>query len=800
MFGFDPAHTPQLELSLKGDYRTGITTQRYLVVANAFDWVDTNSDGLGDSWTLSGGTPSIVTGNGFANKAQRVVAGVSSRVLRNNGSLLTKGSYYRLRFRWRSGTNLQVRLGVGTYISLGANTGNAIFYDGILQAATSAFIQFQVSASDYIEISEVELWEIDAARIWDEGRNRSIHGVLYSGKAFQFDGASAYIDCGNNSSLQVTSAFSICFWIKFAVNGSVILSKDDNGSNRAFQIYKDSSGKINFITIAGSTVSTLTETTATIDDEIWHRVVCTYNGSTKAIYVDGNLSISGSLSGAINNATVNLFIGKLGNNTDYLSGSLSDVQIWGKALDSTDVLFDFQHPEKPAWQRNGTSLASTDLKGHWWLFETCGYYAFDYSGNRNDAGLFGITALVQQKDIPQLSLFPYSQKLFGVVDTLLHVNDNTVLRSIWNNGGKLHVEVVPYSDGEGDLGTIITKTQWLLRCEGQSSGKVKLRFIVLFSTTNGEWVTTNTEVTLKQKSIIEITYNSASVSNNPVIQVNGTTVTLTQVSVPVGTYVSDSGSQIYLSDTSASMSSFDGIIDHVQLYNNSVLKAAWDNQGANRWNDLSGNNNQVISISTGKELFLLPDISAPGKDLLGLPLTNVLTRYGINFDSNAYCECGTAPGINVNAASEDFSVSLWVRFFLPVSGFTQVLLGMQNSSTSGFSLMLNNSLKIEADLDTLKSISSSTITDTGWHFIVCTAKRNDKMKIYLDGTEVSYTTQDSLASEVMTTNSNLRLGSRSYFAGNLLKGQLGGVTLHRKILSADEQVHLYGFGKSHYSG
>jgi hypothetical protein len=801
MFGFDPAHTPQLELSIKGNYHKAIPSQRYINVPNAFAWVDTNGDGLGDSWTLvGGGTPSIVTGNGFAGRAQRVASGASVRGLRNNTILITKGTYYRLRFRWRAGINLQLRLGgTATFISLGANTGNAVFYDNILQASTSAYIQFQIPAGDYMEISEVELWELAPARILDEGRSRNIHGFLYSGKAFQFDGLSSYIDCGNAASIQVTKAFSICFWIKSATNGKVILSKDDAGSNRAFQIYKDSSGKINFITVSGASVSTLVETTASIDDETWHRVVCTYNGNTKSIYVDGSLRISTMLSGAINNAVINLFIGKLGNNSAFLSAAISDVQLWGNALNGADILFDLQYPEKPAWQRDGTSLVKTDLKGHWWLLENSGYYTFDYSGNSNYGSLYGLTPLVQQKDIPQPAFRAYSQKVLCAADTILRANDSTLLRSIWNNGGKLYTEVVPYSDGEGDLGTILNKGQWTLRCEGENSGRVKLRLLVVFSGTTGEWVTTNPEVALNVKSAIEVTYNSASTAHVPVIKVNGTVVSITTAVTPSGTYSADSGFLLYAGDTAASTASFDGIIDVVRLYNNNLLKGAWNNEGIYRWSDLSGNNNHLVSSSANKEIFLLEDESLPGKDILGLPLTNVVVRHGMNFDTKTYCECGFSPYIDMNAATENFSASLWVRFFRPFGGIGQILISMQTDATSGFAFYVDGNLRITATLNALSSLSITTIQDNTWHFLVCTVERANKMRMFLDGTEVTYSIQDNLAFEAMTGKPNLRLGTRSYGFGSVLKGQMAGVTLHRKILSAEEQKHLYAYGKEHYT-
>lgn len=798
MFGFDPAHTPQLELSLKGNYSKTIPAQRYIAVPNAFAWVDTNGDGLGDSWAISGGTPSIVTGNGFAGRAQRLVPGAAIRSLRST-NIVVKGAYYRIRFKWRAGINLQVRLGSSALLSLGANTGNAVFYDTILSAGSTSSILFQAQAGDFMEVSEIELWEISTARILDEGRSRNLHGFLYSGKAFQFDGLSAYIDCSNAVPLQITAALSICFWIKSATNGSVLVSKDDGGTNRAFQLFKDTNGRINFSTVSGTTVSTLVETTAGIDDEIWHRVVCTYDGTAKSIYIDGSLRDTAALSGAINNAPVNLFIGKLGNNSAYLSGAVSDVQLWSKALNAADVLFDFQYPEKPAWQRTGTSLSKSDLKGHWWLCENYGYYAFDYSGNGNDAALFGLTAVIQQKDIPQPALLPYSQKVFCTLDTIVRAGDTTQLRSIWNNGGRLTLRIMPYSDGEADLGTIITKGSWTLRCEGENAGYVKLRFIVLFSAGTGEWATTNTEVPLKQLSTISVEYNSASTANTPVIQVNGITVALTAASAPAGTYTTDTGSALNLGDNAASTLAFEGLIDTVRMYNTNVLKGSWNNEGVYRWSDLTGNNNLMVSSSNNKEFFLLQPSLYSETDILGMPLTNRVTRHGLNFDLKTYSESSFAPGIDFNASTADFSVSLWIRFARLANGASNVLLSMQDTATSGFCLFLDNTFHVQASLNALKSSASSMINDLDWHFIVCTVDRDDKMKIYVDNTEVPYSIQDNLASAAMSTTANLRLGTRSYGLGSQFKGQLAGVTLHRKILNAEEQKHLYGFGKEQYA-
>ncbi len=800
MFGFDPVHTPQLELSVKGDSRKGIAVQRTITVANAFDWVDTNGDGLADSWTISGGTPSIITGGGFPGRAQRLDATGTNRTLRTTSTVMVvKGEYYRIRFKWRSG-NMNFRLGGVNYISLGSNTGSAIAYDGIHYADANGSIQFLAATSDFVEIDEVELWEIDVARLWDESQNRINHGVLFSGRGFTFDGVSTYIDCGNNSSLQITAQLSIAFWIKSATNSKVILSKDDTGSNRAFQIYKDSSGKLNFITVSGATVSTTVESTASIDDNRWHRVVCTYTGSAKNMYVDGTLITTQSVSGAINNASVNLFMGKLGNNTSYLSGSLSDVQIWDKAFDSDDVLYDLQYPEKVASKRPGTSLAASDLKGHWWLSENNGYYAYDYSGNANNGLLQGVTAIIQQKDIPQQTLINRNEKTFCKSGVSLRVLDSTPIRNIWNGGGKASMQILPFSDGESDIGTVIEKTRWQLRCEGQSAGKIKLRFIMNFSTTNGEWVTTNTEVSLNTISTIELEYNCASTANNPVIKVNGSSVTLTKIATPAGTFVSDNASYLYVGNANGLTTAFDGFINSLQVYNSSVLKGAWINEGSNRWFDTSGNNNPVLAPGSNLQAFFAEDPNQPSYDVLGFPLINLVKRFGLNFDITSYYECGRSNSLTFNAATDDFSISFWMLRARPGSASTEVVVNMQESTTSGYGIIIDTSDRIQMTFNALTTLSSTTITDKNWHFLVFTIDRDDTIRIYLDGTEVSYTTQDPLASATLNSLVNLRAGARAYTSGtNLFKGQLAGLTLHRKLLDVNEQKHLYAFGESHYS-
>ena len=62
----------------------------------------------------------------------------------------------------------------------------------------------------------------------------------------------------------------------------------------------------------------------------WHHIAATYDGSSRKIYLDGELLGSNSTSG-LNAAVVNMRIGS-SNNGSYLNGQIDDLSIWSTGL------------------------------------------------------------------------------------------------------------------------------------------------------------------------------------------------------------------------------------------------------------------------------------------------------------------------------------------------------------------------------------------------------------------------------------------------------------------------------------
>ena len=165
----------------------------------------------------------------------------------------------------------------------------------------------------------------------------------YSKYAMSFDASSSdYINCGNNSSLQITGSITLSAWINTTqtTNGWIIAK--DNVTNRNYALLVanvNNTMRARFYIVKSGTVTPVTSTTINVGDGNWHNVVGVNNGTDIKIYVDGILeSTNNGGGGTIDNNTVNLEIGRRGDNQFFFDGSISNTSIWNTDLTSTQVL------------------------------------------------------------------------------------------------------------------------------------------------------------------------------------------------------------------------------------------------------------------------------------------------------------------------------------------------------------------------------------------------------------------------------------------------------------------------------
>lgn len=150
------------------------------------------------------------------------------------------------------------------------------------------------------------------------------------------------------------------------------------------------------------------------------------------------------------------------------------------------------------------------------------------------------------------------------------------LDNLFSTGGSISVWVYPTSWGENGFGRIVDKSN---ATSGSGNGWALLlddgnvRFQQGFSGNAGAW-DTNSTISLNTWTHIVVTYNSSSSSNDPVIYINGSAASLTELSRPSGSAKSDAGIAMTVGNYAGAPSrTFAGVMDEFQV-NGNVLTSA----------------------------------------------------------------------------------------------------------------------------------------------------------------------------------------------------------------------------------
>jgi hypothetical protein len=235
------------------------------------------------------------------------------------------------------------------------------------------------------------------------GLTGSINGTLINGPTFnqenggtiRFDGTDTYVNIPYNASLDIPTAITVEVWVKYASQGEI------GGSGRTYSVisYKgypwtwlleDQSGQFNF------RISTTSDSDSNINSnyyhgvERWDHVVCTYNGTTQAIYVNGILQNSKSLTGTINTSATTIELGTYGTGDYSLNGWLANHRIYDRALTAAEIQQNYQAEqyrfEGPVGPVTNGLLLYWDA-GNLDSYPGTGTIIYDLSGNGNNGTL-----------------------------------------------------------------------------------------------------------------------------------------------------------------------------------------------------------------------------------------------------------------------------------------------------------------------------------------------------------------------------------------------------------------------------
>ena len=187
-----------------------------------------------------------------------------------------------------------------------------------------------------------------------------------------FNGSGDYLQVANDSTLQPTSALTICAFVNgdswsSGTEVNAILRKGDGNPNNYQLAIEDGYAALYLDGNDGSGIRGDTK----LNNERWYHVAATWDGSYVRIYVDGQLDMTPvAYSGPIGTDTRTLYIGGR-SGTEYFDGSLDDVRLYGAALSQEEIAEIY------------------GLVGWWKLDETSGTTAADSSPSGLDGTYVG---------------------------------------------------------------------------------------------------------------------------------------------------------------------------------------------------------------------------------------------------------------------------------------------------------------------------------------------------------------------------------------------------------------------------
>jgi len=160
-----------------------------------------------------------------------------------------------------------------------------------------------------------------------------------SGQCLKFDGINDYVDCGNDSSLNITNAMTISAWVKPVTLGTRFgIVEKHTSPTHGWWFNREADNKLRLLVVTNSgTVYASSMITMTTD---WAHVIGIYNGTEVRLFINGvdrTGTQGGSGSGNILNDDRTVVIGEARWDDDNFNGSIDEVQIYDAVVSGAQI-------------------------------------------------------------------------------------------------------------------------------------------------------------------------------------------------------------------------------------------------------------------------------------------------------------------------------------------------------------------------------------------------------------------------------------------------------------------------------
>jgi hypothetical protein len=237
----------------------------------------------------------------------------------------------------------------------GAHTLTAVATDTAGNSTTSAQVSVTVSNAAPLPAGLVGAWSFNAgsgstaADASGRGNTGTLIGPTWTtagrfGGALTFDGVNDRVDVRDTPSLDLTQAVTIEAWVQPSTNsGWRSLVVKERAGGRAYSLYaSDGSGRPASYLRLKSEIG-LTAPTA-LPLNTWSHVATTYDGATHRLYINGVQVASVARNGKLGTSARSLGIGGNSVFSEWFSGTIDEVRVYGRALTAAEIATDRSTP------------------------------------------------------------------------------------------------------------------------------------------------------------------------------------------------------------------------------------------------------------------------------------------------------------------------------------------------------------------------------------------------------------------------------------------------------------------------
>ncbi len=197
----------------------------------------------------------------------------------------------------------------------------------------------------------------------------------------------SYAFAASTPALQITGAITLEAWVRplLAGNGRFqgIVSKYDSPGDCAYNLYLMPGGEVAFYlgdAAAFSTANRLVSSRPLANRRYTH-VVATWDGTTKRIYLDGQLDVSEDWAGPLYTNAQPVRVGKYGTGGELFDGQLDAPAIYDRALSESEIAQ--RTAERASYGATSTGVLPGTV-ALWYCDELEGTTLADASGNGHD--------------------------------------------------------------------------------------------------------------------------------------------------------------------------------------------------------------------------------------------------------------------------------------------------------------------------------------------------------------------------------------------------------------------------------